>query len=129
MAHNRMRGAIQSNLQEKGYTIDENAPNFKVSYALSVFDRPKSSGMSIGLGAGRSTGNASGGVGVSMPLGSRTETVALLTVDIIDAGRNAQVWTGSYEKRVRDAVTDEDAKELVTKILEKFPPDPNAKKK
>jgi len=66
----------------------------------------------------------SGGVGVSVPVGKSTNTMGTMTIDIIDATRNAQVWTGSYEQKIpKDALTDEDAKKIVSTILARFPTD------
>jgi Domain of unknown function (DUF4136) len=52
-----------------------------------------------------------------------------MTIDIIDAARNAQVWTGTYEQKVKDAgMSDEEANKLVTTILSRFPGDAPKKK-
>ena len=128
ITQNRVRDAISSTLQGKGYSLVEGNADFKVSYALSVFDRPKKSGVSIGVGAGGGSGNVSGGVGMSIPIGKRTETAAVMTIDIIDAARNSQVWTGTYDQRLRgDVLSEVEANEIVNTILARFPADSGAK--
>jgi len=118
----RVRAAVIAALQSKGYVLSEVQPDFRVSYLLNAYERPRESGMRLGLGAAGSSGNVGGGVGVSIPLGKRTEIAAAMTLDIIDGKRNAQVWTGTYETVVSDVdIKDTDANLLVAAILAKFP--------
>jgi Domain of unknown function (DUF4136) len=120
----RVRAAVVSSLQAKGYSPSETNPDFKVSYTLNVYERPKESGMRIGLGAGGGTGRVGGGVGLSIPIGKRTNTVGTMTIDIIDTARNAQVWTGTYEDLVAtENVDDAAVANLVNTILNRFPTD------
>ena len=122
LASQRARTSITAALQAKGYTLDEAHPDVRVSYALNVYERPKQSGMSIGLGAGGGSGNVGGGVGVSLPVGKRKETVAAMTVNVIDAARNEQVWVGSHEVILpRNNATDADVTTLVDAITAKYP--------
>jgi hypothetical protein len=118
----RVRGAILATMQSKGYVLDEANPNFQISYVLHIHERPKDSGMRIGVGAGGGTGNAGGSVGLSIPVGKRTETVAALTLDIVDPMRKAQVWTAAYQLPLKQQdLSDEEAKKLVDTVLEKYP--------
>jgi hypothetical protein len=121
----RVRTSVLSALQAKGYALSEAQPDFRVTYVLNVYEKPKESGMRIGLGAGGGSGNVGGGVGLSFPVGKRTNLVGAMAIDIIDAKRNSQVWTGAYEAQVAAAdVSDQDAQKLVATILEKFPSRP-----
>jgi alanine racemase len=118
----RVRASVVAALQSKGYALRESDPDLRVSYELSVYERPKQSGMRLGIGAGGGSGNVAGGVGVSVPLGKRTEVVGSMTIDMIDAKRNAQVWTGTEEALVTSIdVSDTDVDRLVATILAKFP--------
>lgn len=122
LAGQRARGSITVALQAKGYALDEAHPDVRVSYVLNVYERPKQSGMRIGLGAGGASGNVGGGVGVSLPVGKRNETAAAMTVNVIDASRNEQVWVGSYEMiLLRNVATDADVTTLVDAIMAKYP--------
>jgi len=124
ITENRVRAVLIGVLQSKGYQLNEATPDFRVSYMLSVYERPKKSGVSLGVGAGGGSGHVSGGVGLSIPLGKRTNTMVTMTIDIIDTARNAQVWTGSYEERMPvGPLSDADANKLVTTILARFPTD------
>ncbi len=128
LTESRVRAAVIAALQAKGYTLNEAAPDFRVSYVLNVYERPKDSGMRIGLGAGGGSGRVGGGVGLSIPIGKRTNLMGAMTIDIVDAARNAQVWTGSFEDKVEEGgVGDASAQKLVAKILARFPTDTAAK--
>jgi Domain of unknown function (DUF4136) len=128
LVENRVRAAVVAALQSKGFSQTDVNPDFRVSYRLSVYERPKDSSMRIGLGAGGGSGNVSGGVGVSIPIGKHTDVVGAMTIDMIDTVRNSQVWTGSYEDKVEAAgLSDANAQKLVTTILARFPPDKSTK--
>jgi hypothetical protein len=122
LQENRLRAAIAAALQAKGYRQDDSKPDFHISYAFNVFQKPKNSGFSIGVGAGGGSGNVSGGVGVSLPLGKRTNLIGALTLDVIDTARNTQVWTATYQSKVSDPLDDATARQLADTILEKYPP-------
>lgn len=122
MVDQRVQAAIIAALQTKGYVYDASAPDFRVNYVLNTAERAKRSGMSLGLGAGGGSGHFGGGVGLSIPIGKRTNTVGGLSIDIVDAKRNAQVWTGFHESALKgDVLSDADAAKLANTILEKFP--------
>jgi hypothetical protein len=109
-------------MQSKGYALNEASPDFQISYTLRAYQRPKESGMRIGVGAGGGSGNVGGGVGLSVPVGKRTESVGAITLDAIDAMRKAQVWTASYETLLDgDVINDAEAKKIIETALEKFP--------
>jgi hypothetical protein len=124
LVENRVRDAVTAALQAKGFTLSEAQPDFRVSYVLNAYEKPKDSGMRIGLGAGGSSGNVGGGVGLSIPIGKRTNMMGAMTIDIVDAARNAQVWTGSYEDKIDgDVISDAAVQRLVNTILSRFPKD------
>lgn len=118
----RARASLDAALQAKGYALDETHADIRVNYVFNVYERPKQSGMRIGLGAGGGSGNVGGGVGVSLPIGKRTETVGAMTVNVIDAARGEQVWFGSSELVLAGNVaTDAEVKILTDQILAKYP--------
>ncbi|MBC7985015.1 MAG: DUF4136 domain-containing protein [Candidatus Obscuribacterales bacterium] len=122
LAAQRIRIAVTTVMQRKGYVENETHPDIRVSYRVATYDRPKESGLRVGLGAGGGSGNIGGGVGVSLPVGKKVQHMAALTLDIVDAARVAQVWTGAYES-VIDApeLTEAMAYQLVTEVLAKYP--------
>lgn len=122
LAAQRVRTAVNTVMQRKGYVENEPNPDIRVSYRVATFERPKDSGMRVGLGAGGGSGRMGGGVGLSIPVGKKKVMyVAALTLDIIDAARNAQVWTGSYESEIETAELGEaDAYRMVNEILSKY---------
>lgn len=128
LADSRVRSAIVAALQAKGYALNETNPDFRVSYALNVYESQKDSGMRIGFGAGGGSGHIGGGLGVSIPVGKTRNKMSTMTIDIIDGARNAQAWTGSYEEKVEaDGISDASANTMVATILARFPNDPPKK--
>lgn len=122
LAGGRARASLITALQAKGYTLDEAHPDVRVSVVLNVYQRPKQSGLSIGLGAGGGSGNVAGGVGVSLPVGKRKETVGAMAVNVFDASRNAPVWNGTGEMVVSDnGATEAEVQKLTDTILAKYP--------
>jgi hypothetical protein len=122
LTEQRVQAAISEVLRAKGYAEDTQHPDMEVTYTLKTYDRPKSSGMSVGIGAGGGSGHVGGGVGISLPIGKRRETAGTMSVDVFDAARKAQVWTGSLDTTFeRPDLTPEDAKRAVGEILKKFP--------
>jgi len=118
----RVHASLGSALQAKGYAADQVHPDVRVSYTVNVYERPKQSGMSLGLGAGGGSGNVGAGVGVSLPLGKRRETVAAMTVNVIDVARNEQVWVGTSELVLKGKeATDADVQTLSDEIMAKYP--------
>ncbi len=118
----RVHASLTATLQSKGLTRDDSEPDVRVSYVLNVYERPKQSGMRIGLGAGGGSGNVGGGVGLSLPVGKRNESVAAMTVDVVEVARNTQVWTGSHEIVIKEKdASDTEIQKLVDTILAKYP--------
>jgi hypothetical protein len=118
----RLHTAIASALTAKGYVANLESPQIRVSVTLNTAERPKQSGMRLGVGAGGGSGNVSGGVGLSIPLGKRNESVAFMSIDMIDSARNTQVWTGSFQQRTKKPDIDEnEITAMVNTILSRFP--------
>ena len=117
----RVRAAALKHLEEKGYTLATDKPDCQITYVLSTQDRPKPK-PSVGVGVGGGSGGARGGIGVSLPIGSKKGQVGTFTLDIVDVAQNAQVWSGSVDVGIQGKqISDEEADEAVRVILEKFP--------
>jgi len=122
----RIINAINGALTAKGFIRDEVDPSFKITYTFKVDNKPKDSGVSIGLGTGTwgSNGGISIGTSVGVPIGSDTAKIQTIQIDIIDAQSNKLIWRGS-DKFNFDAGGEEKAEDTaktVTKILALFPP-------
>lgn len=115
-----MKGAVLARLKEKGYTEAEKA-DCRVTYVLDVHERPRNK-PSVGVGAGGGSGGIGGGIGVSLPIGKRNEQAGTFTLDVVDAAKNAQVWSGSIDATFAKAELNEDeVREVVARVLEKYP--------
>lgn len=116
----RVQAAAMQALRAKGYT-EADKPDCRIAYQFTWSERPKS-GPSIGVGAGGGSGGIGGGIGVSLPVGRKNSQVGTFTLDVIDAARNAQVWSGSIDTETKSAeLTAEEAQELVQKVLAEYP--------
>jgi Domain of unknown function (DUF4136) len=122
LTDDRLRSAITSVLQAKGYVLNLESADVRVNVFLNVTERPKQSGLSLGVGAGGSSGNVGGGVGFSIPVGKRHESVAVMTIDVIDSVRNTQVWTGTFQRVIKKAEIDTtEIVSMVDTILNRYP--------
>ena len=121
LTEQRMQREIMGKLKEKGYSESKDRADCRITYVLDVHEVPKSK-PSVGVGAGGGSGGIGGGIGVSLPIGKRNQQAGTFTIDVIDASRNAQVWSGSIDAGFAKAEPDEDeAREVVAKVLERFP--------
>ena len=116
----RVKSEVLAKLKEKGYAEAEKA-DCRVTYVLDVHEQPKNKPR-VGVGAGGGSGGLGGGIGVSLPIGKKNEQAGTFTIDIVDAAKNAQVWSGSLDATFAKAELNEDeAREVVAKVLEKYP--------
>jgi hypothetical protein len=117
----RVRAAALAELERKGYTVAKQTPDCRITYALSSYERPEAKPR-VGVGVGGGSGGIGGGIGVSLPVGRRDSRGGTLTVDIIDADKKAQIWSGSLDASfAAEELTQEEAQELVATILGEFP--------
>ena len=125
----RIQQAIAATLIAQGFSQQNEAADFLVTYGFRVDDKPKESGFSIGLGAGSwgSSSGASIGTSVDIPVGSDTAKIQTIQIDILDPQNQQLIWRGS-EKFTFDDGGEAKAQETtatVSKILALFPPQKN----
>lgn len=121
LVEQRMQREIMARLEEKGYSESSDKADCRVSYVLDLREVPRSKPR-VGVGAGGGSGGIGGGVGVSLPIGKRNQQTGTFTIDVIDAARNAQVWSGSLDASFAKAEPDEDeVRAVVAKVLERYP--------
>ena len=121
LTEQRMQREIMAKLKEKGYTESKDKADCRVTYVLEVHEVPRSK-PNVGVGAGGGSGGIGGGIGVSLPIGKRNQQAGTFTIDVIDASKNAQVWSGALDASFAKAELNEDeVREVVAKVLERFP--------
>lgn len=121
LTEQRVRTEVMQALKAKGYTESADKPDCRITYHFSASDQQKKSGPSVGVGAGGGSGGIGGGIGISLPIG-RKKQAGTFTLDVIDATRSAQVWSGSLDTRTESAeLTEKEAKAVVEKILAEYP--------
>ncbi|MFV7782624.1 DUF4136 domain-containing protein [Shewanella marisflavi] len=128
LSTSRIDTAIVEHLTARGYVQTSDQAQFMVTYGFKVVDKPKRSGLSIGLGTGSwgSSGGVSVGTSVGVPMGSDSNKMQIIQIDIVDSASNKLVWRGSDafdfddggEKKAKET------RETVNKILAQFPPQP-----
>lgn len=117
----RVRAEALKQLQAKGYSLDTEKPDCRVTYVLSLQEREKSKPR-IGVGAGGGSGGVGGGIGVSLPIGRKKEQVGTFTLDIVDVAQKAQIWSGSFDAAFSSGeLSEEEARDAVQEVLAKFP--------
>lgn len=122
----RVREDIIQTLSQQGFTPQAKPSDFTVSFAFKTEDKPKSSGLSIGLGTGSwgNNGGASIGTSVGIPIGSDTAKIQTIQIDIIDPTNNRLIWRGSdkYDFEMGGQGKADKTAETVQHILKQFPP-------
>jgi len=120
LTEQRVRAAVMRQLEAKGYGRAEN-PDCRITYVMSVYERPKQKPR-VGVGAGGGSGGVGGGIGVSIPIGKRDEHAGEFTLDVIDVASNSQIWSGSLDATFEAAeLSPEEAEEVVGEVLSRLP--------
>lgn len=117
----RVQTIVMQTLEAKGYTQSADKPDCRIAYHLSTHENPQSKPR-VGVGMGGGSGGVGGGVGISLPIGKKKAQSGTFTLDVIDAAKNAQVWSGSIDAGFESAeLSDADARVVVEQVLAKYP--------
>ena len=117
----RVRAAVMDQLKIKGYQEATEKPDCRIAYRLTTREIPKAK-PGVGVGVGGGSGGIGGGIGVSLPIGKKSGFTGTFALDVIDAAKNAQVWSGSLETELEAAdVTEEEARDLAAEVLSSYP--------
>ncbi|QFU21552.1 DUF4136 domain-containing protein [Shewanella eurypsychrophilus] len=126
LSSSRIEDSIATALGKQGFMMVQQQADFNVTYSFKVEDKPKKSGLSIGLGTGSwgSSGGVSIGTSVGVPIGSDTAKIQTIQIDITNPKTNKLIWRGT-DKFDFDAGGEgktAETQETVAKILSQFPP-------
>jgi hypothetical protein len=117
----RVRTAVMDQLKAKGYQEAADKPDCRIAYRLTTREIPKAK-PGVGVGVGGGSGGIGGGIGVSLPIGQKSGFTGTFALDVIDATKNAQVWSGTLETELAAAeVTEEEARNLAAEVLSAYP--------
>jgi hypothetical protein len=125
----RVKAAVLTELKAKGYEESADKADCKIAYHLTTREIPKAK-PGVGIGVGGGSGGVGGGVGISLPIGKKSGFTGTFTLDVIDAAKNAQVWSGSIDAELAGAdVSDKEASALAKDVLSAYPDskDPDGK--
>lgn len=121
LTEQRVQNEVMSQLKAKGYSQAAEKGDCRVTYVLDMHERPVNK-PGVGVGVGGGSRGVGGGIGVTLPIGKRNEQAGTFTIDIVDAAKNAQVWSGSLDASFLKAEPNEDEmREIVAAVLEKYP--------
>ena len=116
-----MRAAALAAIKTKGYPVVEEKADCRLSYVLAAHEVPKSK-PGVGVGVGGGSGGIGGGIGISLPIGNKKGEAGTFTLDVIDAAKNAQIWSGSVDATFKaPELTEDEAREVVEHVLAEFP--------
>ena len=122
----RIRGAIETRLTARGYSrVEPDAgPDFRVGFTAVAEQALRVDEMTSSMGYS----NRRWGVGVSSRTRLEEYTRGTLIVDIIDASGENLLWRGVSARTLGEGRSpeerDSDVMEIVTAILQQFPPMP-----
>jgi hypothetical protein len=121
LSDQRVRAAVMSQLEAKGYQESADKPDCRIAYHLTTREIPRAK-PGVGVGVGGGSAGVGGGIGISLPIGQRGGFAGTFTLDVIDAAKNTQVWTGSIDTNLQEAeISDSEAQQLAKEVLGEFP--------
>jgi hypothetical protein len=121
LTEQRVRSEALRQLEEKGYEITSEKPDCRITYVASIQELPRPRPR-IGVGASGGSRGVHGGLGVHLPIGRRDAYSGTFTLDVIDAARKAQIWSGSLDASFEGPeLTEDEARRAVEIILAEFP--------
>ncbi len=118
----RLFKALDIALQSKGLVFSEE-PDFLINIEGKSFQTPQNT--SVGVGVGGTGSNVGGGVSVGIPLGT-SKFERQIIFDFVDAKKDQLFWqavsTSSLKENLPPFAREQKLKELVDKVLSKYPP-------
>lgn len=115
--------ALDEVMASKGFTLSEDS-DFIINIESSTYQESQNNS-SLGVGGGGGGGNVGGGISVGIPLG-QANVSRQIKFDFVDANTNQLFWQAitSETDVPRDNPEEREAKfkQIVTKVLEGFPP-------
>lgn len=125
----RLLDVLDEIMASKGYTLSQE-PDFFVDVKSSEYMEPSRS--NVGVGIGGTGGNVGGGVSIGFPVGQNNYNRQILFEFIDEDNKTGLFWQAVADSNYSPNATPEKREALfrtiVTKVLEKFPPEPKKTK-
>lgn len=116
-----IRTAIRAEFTRRGYQEVESNAEILLTYDSEAQEKLKSSPFRIGIGVGSFGSNVGGSVNVGTP-SVQSINEGRLSIHVIDAAENREVWVGTVEKRIDKKPLDAaGVAQLVALALQDFP--------
>jgi hypothetical protein len=103
-----IRNAIRTEMTRRGYTEVDADPQLRVAYETAADERVKSNPFRIGIGLGSFGSNMGGSVNVGSP-SVQSYREGRLTIHVLDAAANRELWFGSIAGSIEKGNLDADA--------------------
>lgn len=122
----RVKQALATTLNSRGYQQNEKAPDFYVTYHLRIKQEVESRNTGMRVGVGTYGSHSAIGMSYGFPeYDVYSYERGILTIDILD-NKKALIWRGSTSRVLGDEKSPQESdkvvNEVVAQILEKFPP-------
>ena len=118
----RIISILNEKLAQKGFRTSE-SPQIYVNFYASSYETPSRN--TVGVGVGGTGRNVGVGVSGGIPLGG-PETYLRLTIDFIDAEKDALIWQAEVEGQLNNNTTPQKREEslrlMIDKALKGYPP-------
>lgn len=103
-----IRNAIRAEMIKRGYTEVQDAPELRVAWETAADERVKSNPFRIGIGLGSFGSSGGGSVNVGSP-SVQSYREGRLTIHVLDAAANRELWFGSIAGSIEKGNLDADA--------------------
>ena len=118
----RVERAVVATLQERGFRVAEENPDFLVTYHTAEGEKERQSGSYVSLGYGRGH-SPFFGTGILLDMTPRSFKEGTLIVDVVDAETEELIWRGWNDTVLNQRNFDQErVNEAVRFILSAFPP-------
>ena len=118
----RLVKVLDAVMQSKGLLLSEE-PDFFVNIQSGIYQTPRNN--TVGVGVGGTGRNVGGGVSVGIPIG-QSNVQREISFDFVDSQKDMLIWQAISKSHLKENVTpierDKKLKEIVEKVLSKYPP-------
>ena len=118
----RLINLLDAAMQTEGILLSEE-PDFLINIESGIYQTPRNN--TVGVGVGGTGRNVGGGVSVGIPIGQANVQREII-FDFVDSQKDLLFWQATSKSSLNENATpverEKKLKELVEKVLSKYPP-------
>ena len=118
----RLINILDAAMQTEGILLSEE-PDFLINIQSGIYQTPRNN--TVGVGVGGTGRNVGGGVSVGIPIGNANVQREII-FDFVDSQKDMLFWQATTKSSLNENATplerEKKLKELVEKVLSKYPP-------